>query len=155
MLLRHATCNCDRNIVPIFKIVVTKFQAAKFRALPYSGSGNGPQPSTAAAIAAATAAIYYIATKEARRRRRDRCGRLGGRSGRHPRHRARPPPLPRRPRQRAVRVQRLARRRAHPGPARTAARAGAPQIHQVLLLDLQWGANCRPARRDARGGGGR
>jgi len=26
--------------------------------------------------------------------------------------------------------------RARPGPARTAARAGAPQIHQVLLLDL-------------------
>ena len=96
-----------------------------------------------------------VSTKEARRRRRDRCGRLGGRSGRHPRHRARPPPLPRRPRQRAVRVPPLARRRARPGPARTAARAGAPQIHQVLLLDLQWGANCRPARRDARRGGGR
>ena len=44
--------------------------------------------------------------------------------------------------------------RARPGPARTAARAGAPQIHQVLLLDLQWGANCRPARRDARRGAG-
>jgi hypothetical protein len=44
MLLRPATCNCGRNIGPLFKIAAAKFQDAKFRALPYSGSGNGPLP---------------------------------------------------------------------------------------------------------------
>ena len=85
-----------------------------------------------------------VSTKEARRRRRDRCGRLGGRSS---------PASPTAPS--CGPCAATARRRACPGPARTAARAGAPQIHQVLLLDLQWGANCRPARHDARRGGGR
>jgi hypothetical protein len=44
MLLRPATCNCGRNIDPLFRIVAAKFQDAKFRALPHSGSGNGPLP---------------------------------------------------------------------------------------------------------------
>jgi hypothetical protein len=60
---------------------------------------------------------------------------VGGRSSRHPGHRAPPPPLCSRPRQRAVRVPPLARRRARPGPARAAARSGAPKV-QVLVLDL-------------------
>jgi hypothetical protein len=46
-------------------------------------------------------------------------------------------------------------RRARLGPARTTARAGAPQIHQVLLLDLRWGADCGPACPDCRRGGRR
>jgi hypothetical protein len=39
MLLRPATCNCGRNIDPLFRIVAAKLQDAKFRALPSSGSG--------------------------------------------------------------------------------------------------------------------
>jgi hypothetical protein len=44
MLLRHATRNCGRNISPLFKIAAAKFHDAKFKALPRSGSGNGPLP---------------------------------------------------------------------------------------------------------------
>ena len=51
MLLRPAT----RNIGPLFRIAASKFQDAKFRALPYSGSGN-----VAGEIASAAAAIYYL-----------------------------------------------------------------------------------------------
>jgi hypothetical protein len=44
MLLRPAMCNCGRNISPLFKIAAAKFQNAKFRVLPHSGSDNGPLP---------------------------------------------------------------------------------------------------------------
>jgi hypothetical protein len=44
MLLRSATRNCSRNIGPLFRIAAAKFQNAKFRALPHSGSGNGTLP---------------------------------------------------------------------------------------------------------------
>jgi hypothetical protein len=44
MLLRPAMRNCGRNIGPLFKIMTAKFQDVKFRALPHSGSGNGPLP---------------------------------------------------------------------------------------------------------------
>jgi hypothetical protein len=44
MLLRPAMRNCGRNISPLFKIAAAKFQDAKFRVLPHSGSGNGPLP---------------------------------------------------------------------------------------------------------------
>jgi hypothetical protein len=44
MLLRSATRNCGRNISPLFKIAAAKFQDAKFKVLPHSGSGNGPLP---------------------------------------------------------------------------------------------------------------
>jgi hypothetical protein len=44
MLLRPATRNCGRNIGPLFKIAAVKFQDAKFRTLPHSGSGNRPLP---------------------------------------------------------------------------------------------------------------
>jgi hypothetical protein len=44
MLLRPVTCNCGRNIGPLFRIAAAKLQDAKFRALPHSGSGNGPLP---------------------------------------------------------------------------------------------------------------
>jgi hypothetical protein len=42
MLLRPATGNCGRNIGPLFRIAAVKFHGAKFRALPRSGSGDGP-----------------------------------------------------------------------------------------------------------------
>jgi hypothetical protein len=44
MLLRPATCNCGRNIDPLFRIAAAKLHDTKFRALPHSGSGNGPLP---------------------------------------------------------------------------------------------------------------
>jgi hypothetical protein len=44
MLLRPATRNCGRNIGLLFKIADAKFQNAKFRTLPHSGSGNRPLP---------------------------------------------------------------------------------------------------------------
>jgi hypothetical protein len=44
MLLRPATRNCGRNISPLFRIAAAKLQDAKFRALPHSGSSNGPLP---------------------------------------------------------------------------------------------------------------
>ena len=40
-LLRPATCNCGPQYRLLFKIAAVKFQAAKFRVLPRSGSGNG------------------------------------------------------------------------------------------------------------------
>ena len=40
-LVRPATCNCGPQYRLLFKITAVKFQAAKFRALPRSGSGNG------------------------------------------------------------------------------------------------------------------
>jgi hypothetical protein len=44
MLLRSATRNCGRNIGPLFRIAVVKFQDVKFRSLPHSGSDNGLLP---------------------------------------------------------------------------------------------------------------
>jgi hypothetical protein len=44
MLLRPATRNYGRNIGPLFKIAAAKFQDAKFRTLPHSGSENGLLP---------------------------------------------------------------------------------------------------------------
>ena len=55
MLLRPATRNCGRNIGPLFRIAASKFQDAKFRALPHSGSGN-----VAGEIASVAATIYYL-----------------------------------------------------------------------------------------------
>jgi hypothetical protein len=44
MLLWPATCNCGRNIGPLFRITAAKLQNTKIRALPHSGSGNRPLP---------------------------------------------------------------------------------------------------------------
>jgi len=43
-LLRPATCNYGPRYCLLFRIAAAKFQAAKFRALPCSGGGNGSLP---------------------------------------------------------------------------------------------------------------
>jgi hypothetical protein len=60
MLLRPATRNCGRNIGPLFKIAAAKFQDAKFRVLPHSGSANGPLPLLRVQLRPLPPLFYYL-----------------------------------------------------------------------------------------------